>query len=206
LLFAHTSIVGVTQYIIARSVLYERCRWVHLYSDVRKQKDTMSKQTTALLTVGPRSIAPWGDRAWRITLTAQLVSANSGDYWIVTPTEPANHVVVPSEVLVEVPQQESLIESVIMLLAAHLGDEDVEACLLETHNIDTSVSVRTIPAYWDISDGRTFEYLTGRLSQMVRLGITVLDDMSLVTPDVVGDLRLLGFDVDVFVPALVVNG
>ena len=41
---------------------------------------------------------------------------------------------------------------------------------------------------------------------MVRLGITVLDDMSLVTPEVVGDLRLLGFDVDVFVPALVVNG
>ena len=166
----------------------------------------MSKQTTALLTVGPKSIAPWGDRAWRIALTAQLVSANSGDYWIVTPTEPANHAVLPSEISVEVPQHESLIESVIMLLAAHLGDEDVEACLLETHNIDTSDSVRAIPAYWDISDERTFEYLTGRLSQMVRLGITVLDDMSLVTPEVVGDLRLLGFDVDVFVPALVVNG
>ena len=166
----------------------------------------MSKQTTALLTVGPKSIAPWGDRAWRIALTAQLVSANSGDYWIVTPTEPANHVVVPSEVLVEAPQQESLIESIIMLLAAHLGDEDVEACLSETHNMEVTDGVRTIAPYWDLSDKRTFGYLTGRLSQMVRLGITVLDEMSLVTPEVIADLRLLGFDVDVFVPALVVNG
>jgi hypothetical protein len=166
----------------------------------------MSKQTTALLTVGPKSIAPWGDRAWRIALTAQLVSANSGDYWIVTPTEPANHVVVPAEVLVEMPHRDSLIESILMLLAAHLGDEDVEACLIDTHNIEVTEGVRTVAPYWDVSDKRTFEYLTVRLSQLVRLGVTVLDEMSLVSPDVIADLRLLGFDVDVFVPALVVNG
>lgn len=166
----------------------------------------MSKQTTALLTVGPKSIAPWGDRAWRIALTAQLVSANSGDYWIVTPTEPANHAVLPSEVSVEMPHRDSLIESILMLLAAHLGDEDVEACLIDTHNIEVTDGVRTIAPYWDISDQRTYQYLTGRLSQLVRLGVTVLDDMSLFSPDVIADLRLSGFDVDVFVPASVVNG
>lgn len=166
----------------------------------------MSKQTTALLTVGPKSIAPWGDRAWRIALTAQLVSANSGDYWIVTPTEPANHAVGPAEVMVEAPQRECLIESIVMVLAAHLGDEDVEACLTETHNIETVGGVRTIPAYWDISDTRTFDYLTGRLSELVRLGVTILDDTSLVNVEAIADLRLLGFDVDVFVLTSVVNG
>lgn len=166
----------------------------------------MSKQTTALLTVGPKSIAPWGDRAWRIALTAQLVSANSGDYWIVTPTEPANHAVVPAEVMVEIPQRECLVASIVMLLAAHLGDEDVETSLTETHNIEVVDGIRRIAPYWDVSDLRTFEYLTGRLSELVRLGVTVLDDMSLVNSEAIADLRLLGFDVDVFVPSLVVNG
>lgn len=166
----------------------------------------MSKQTTALLTVGPKSIAPWGDRAWRIALTAQLVAANSGDYWIVTPTEPSAHAVRTSEVMVAVPQQESLIESVVMILAAHLGDEVVEACLRDTHNIEVVDGVRELAPYWDISEPRTFDYLTGRLGELVRVGITILDDMSLVSPPVIGDLRLLGFAVDVFVPALVVNG
>ena len=166
----------------------------------------MSKQTTALLTVGPKSIFPWGDRLWRIALTAQLVSSNSGDYWIVTPTQPANHEVESDAVTVQEPQQECLIESIIMLLATHLGDEDVEACLIETHNLELDESVRKIAPYFDLSDERTFSYLTGRLSELVRLGVTILDDMSLVTEDAITDLRLLGFDVDVFVPALVVNG
>ena len=166
----------------------------------------MSKQTTALLTVGPKTIAPWGDRAWRITLTAQLVAANSGDYWIVTPTQPPLNEVKPAELTVEVPHDESLVESVIMLLAAHVGDEDTEACLTETHNIELVNGVRQIAPFWDISDASTLRYLVGRLSEQVRIGLTVLDEMSLVTETSITQLRDLGFDVDVFVLSSVVNG
>lgn len=166
----------------------------------------MSKQTTALLTVGPRNISPWGDRLWRVSIHAQLVAANGGDYWLVSPTEPAQHPVESNVVAVEMPSSESVVESIVMLLAAHLGDEDVEACLTETHNIEVTEGVRRISPYWDVSDPRTFEYLTGRLSQLIRLGVTVLDDMSLVNSEAIADLRLLGFDVDVFVPTSVVNG
>jgi ribosomal protein S8 len=158
----------------------------------------MSKQTTALLTVGPRSIAPWGDRQWRVAIHAQLVSANSGDYWLVSPTEPAEHPVKSNVVGVEMPSSESVIESILMLLSAYLGDANVEGYLRETANIELVGRERVIAPYFDVSAPETMMYLAARMSDAVRLGITVLDEMSLVDADVIATLRSWGFDVDVY--------
>lgn len=158
----------------------------------------MSKQSTVLLTAGPRTIAPWGDRVWRVSLTAQLVAANSGDYWIVSPTQPAEFPVANEVINVEVPSSEAVVESVLMLLSAHLGDSAVEGYLLDTGNVETVDGKRVVAPFWDVSAPETMRYLARKLSETVRLGFTFLDGESLVDHSTIATLRSFGFDVDVF--------
>lgn len=93
-----------------------------------------------------------------------------------------------------------------MLLTAHLGDEALVRRLEQTHNIELQGEERKIARYWDISEGAMFEFLATRLSQQVRLGLTVLDEMSFKNQEVISRLRELGFDVDVFMQDSVLNG
>lgn len=160
----------------------------------------MSRQSTALLTVGPRFTFPWGDdaKAWRVSGSAQLVEGST-PYWIVTPTQPASHNVSPNAVEVVIPHPELVVDSILMLLAAHFGDNNVEAHLEETHNITMRDGVRVIAPYFELSEATAF-FLGERLSQSMRLGMTLLDDMSLVDESVISSLRKLGFPVQVFAP------
>lgn len=151
-----------------------------------------------MLTAGPKTLAPWGDRSWRVSLFAQLVEGASSSYWMVNPTQPAEHSVVPDSVAVEFPKAELVIESIIMLLAAHLGDDQVEGYLLDTENIKLVDGSRHVSRYYDVSPQSTFSYLTGRLSAAIRLSITVLDEFSMADGEVVRGLRDAGFDVDVY--------
>ena len=146
----------------------------------------MSRVTTALLTAGPKSLSPWGDRAWRVSLVAQLVEGSSAPYWIASPTQPAEHLVSPDSLQVEYPAAECVVESA------------VETCLVETENVSLKDGVRHIAPYYDVSAPETFGYLTQKLSERVRLSITVLDEFSLVDDEVIRRLRQAGFDVDVY--------
>lgn len=157
----------------------------------------MTKQSTALLAVSPKSIAPWGDTAWRISLTAQLVEGGSASYWLATPTQPAQHRVSPAAVTIEVPNSEEFVNTTLIVLALHLGGHDIERYLLETGNITLEDNVRTLAPYWDLSDeGRLF--LAKLLSAELRLGITILDEPTMLMGDVTSGLLDLGFDLDVF--------
>jgi hypothetical protein len=158
----------------------------------------MTRQTTALITAGPRTISAWGDRAWRVSVTAQLVEGSDPAYWIVTPTQPALHAVSPEVIEVDMPYSESVVESVIMLLATHLGNEQVERLLLESHLVSLDGGVRRIAPYWSPLADDVIVNLSRRLSQSVRIGITIMDELSLVTDETVSVLRDNGFDVDVF--------
>jgi hypothetical protein len=159
----------------------------------------MTRVSTALLAIGPKSIAPWGDRAWRVAGTAQLVSA-SVPYWIVTPTQPAQHPVLPDEIEVSSPHSDSVVESILFLLASHFGDEGVEQSLVETHNIQVNdLGHRELARFYELSQ-HTQAFLATRMSQQVRLGLIHLDDLSLVSDEVIESLRNLGFDVEVFDP------
>ena len=159
----------------------------------------MTRQTTALLTVGPRTLAPWNDRVWRVAGTAQLVEG-SAPYWLVTPTQPAEHEVTTETILVEVPHADAVVWSVLMVVAAWFGGSEVEAVLTEGQNltVDAVTGAREVAPYWELAD-TTVTTLASKLSAQVRLGLTLMDDLSLVDDDVVEGLRALGFDVDVFV-------
>lgn len=156
----------------------------------------MTRQSTSLLAIGPRSLSPWGDRAWRVAATAQLVSG-SGAYWIVTPTLPSQHTVSPAEVTVSVPFAEAVVDSVLFLLAAHFGDDEVENYLLETHNVSKQGGTRELAPFYELAD-TTRDFLANKMSRLVRLAFTRLDDLSLVNDEVLAALMRYGFDVEVY--------
>jgi hypothetical protein len=156
----------------------------------------MSRQSTALLTIGPRTLSPWGDRAWRVAATAQLVEGSSA-YWIVTSTVPAQHLVRPYEIEVPVPHAEAVIDSVLFLLASHFGDEVVENYLVETHDLSLKGDIRELAPFYELAD-TTRDFLANKMAGVVRLGFTRLDDLSLVNDEVITGLLRYGFDVEVY--------
>jgi hypothetical protein len=157
----------------------------------------MSRSTSALLTAGGRLSGPWADRLWRIALSAQYVSGGSADYWLVTPTLPVEHLVQPGEIEIQVADTEGVLDSVLMMLAAHLGGQHEEELLLETHNISLDAGTRAVAPFWEL-DGRSRAQLASELSNVIRLGITLLEPGTLANASLVQALRSAGFDVDVF--------
>ena len=157
----------------------------------------MTRVTTALITAGPRTIGPWGDRAWRVALSIQLVEGGSAAYFLATPTaEPINKV-SPAEVEIAAPFDECTLDALILTLAAHLGGSRIEALLEETHNISVQDDLRRIAPFWDLSH-ETMQCIASELAENVRLGIMLLDEISLVQPSLLLSLRDLGFDVDLY--------
>ena len=157
----------------------------------------MSRLTTALLVAGPRSVGPWDDRIWRIALHASLVEGGSAAYWIPTPETPPLHIVSPSEVVIEDPDVDGLLDTTLLMLASQLGGEQVEAFLIETHNMTLENGVRRIAKFWELLPD-TRDALAGMLSSSVRLGVTIFDDLTLFNDQVVLALRDYGFDLDTF--------
>jgi hypothetical protein len=156
----------------------------------------LPKQSTAHLLVGPKSIAPWNDRVWRIAATAQLVEG-SIPYWIVTPTQPTQHPVNSSAIEVVSPHPEAVVDSILVLLGAHFGDDDVEDRMLESHNLTVQNGVREIASFYELASD-TRAAIASSLCMSVRLGLTRLDDFTLVDDSVIKSLREIGFDVDIF--------
>jgi hypothetical protein len=156
----------------------------------------MSRQSTSLLTIGPRSLSPWGDRVWRVAATAQLVEGSSA-YWIVTSTVPAQHSVAPDEVEVPAPHADAVVDSVLFLLACHFGDEFTETYLVEAHNLVLKGVTRELAPFYELAD-TTREFIANKMSGLVRLAFTRLDDLSLVNDEVVAALLRYGFDVEVY--------
>jgi hypothetical protein len=110
---------------------------------------------------------------------------------------PAEHPVATPEVLISIPYPIAAAEALILALGAHLGDEQVENLLLETHNIELLDGIRHVAPYWELADTAR-SLLCNHLKSSVRVGLTVLDGLTLATPEVVALLRDYGFDVDVF--------
>ena len=167
--------------------------------DVPNRKDSMTRVSTALLAVGPKTISPWSDRAYRVHTQAQLVEGGSSAYWIVTPTQPAQRVVVPDEIELPSPSPEGVVTSVVFLLAAHVGSDNTLGLLEDLHDVtlDGNPPVARIAPFWELSEMDT-HVLAGQLASRVRLAVTLLDDMSIMDGEPLDMLRALGFDLDVF--------
>jgi hypothetical protein len=161
------------------------------------RKGTMSRSTTVLLTLGPRTVGSWADRAYRVSHTAQLVEGGSSAYWLITATTPAEHAVAPDIIRIENPDPSDVVNSIIMLAAAHAGNGNVEGLLLDTHNIEVVDGVRNIAEFWEV-EPRTEANLARELAQTIRMSFTLLDEVNLVTEEVTERLIAVGFDVEVF--------
>lgn len=157
----------------------------------------MTRVSTALLIISPRSVGSFADRAWRLAGSAQLVEGSS-PYWIATPTQPSQHQVIPSEIEVAAPQDDCVIESILFLLASHFGGDAVENHLLETHNISLGQNgARELARFYELVD-ETKDFLARNLCETLRIGFLKLDESSLVNDGVIRALRDFGFDVEVF--------
>jgi hypothetical protein len=132
-----------------------------------------------------------------VSSQSQLVEGGI-PYWLVTPTQPAEHVVGTDVLVVEFPDANSVVASVLMLVATWHGGESVLGYLMDTENVSVDDRGRAIAPYWDLSEegGR---HLSNKLRGQVKLAFTIMDDMCLVDDEVIGTLRSLGFHVDVFV-------
>jgi hypothetical protein len=110
---------------------------------------------------------------------------------------------MPAEVGVEVPYTEAVVESILLLLALHFGDDDLADYLVEHHNLTIDEDgVRLLAPYPELADDVT-QFVASRLSASLRLGFTYLDDLCLVSEDVISVLRDdLNFSVSVFAPTL----
>lgn len=163
----------------------------------RPSKGTMSRTSTVLLTLGPRTVGAWADRAYRISHTAQLVEGGSGAYWLVTSTAPVENPVTPDVIRIEKPDTSGVINATIMLAAAFAGQSQVEGLLLDTHNIEIVDGVRQIAEFWEV-EPNTEANLAKVLAPNIRMSFTILDEMNLVTEEVTEQLISYGFDVEVF--------
>jgi hypothetical protein len=157
----------------------------------------MTRVSTALLTISPRRLGPWVDEGWRVSGSAQIVEG-SIPYWIVTPTQPAQHQVSPDEIEVAAPKDACVVESILFLLASHFGGDVVEKYLVETHNISVGQDgTRELARFYEVVDDAK-DFLARHLCEVIRLGITRLDETSLVNDAVIGAMRDLGFDLAIF--------
>jgi hypothetical protein len=157
----------------------------------------MTKQTTAQMTIGPLATGAFGDvQPWRISSQSQLVEG-SVPYWLVTPTQPAEHTVTNEAVFIELPDAEFVVHSVLMVAAAWHGGESLLGYLIDTENILMDGDKRAIAPYWELAD-QTVKQIVQKLALQVKLGFTIMDEMSLINEEVIATLRSLGFHVDVF--------
>lgn len=161
----------------------------------------MTRQTTVLLSLSPRNSGMWGESIYRLSHAAQLVEGGSSAYWLVSPTQPAQHLVSADSLVIEAPDSECVVSSVLFLTALHLGDEHVEGLLVDTHNLQidsqNTTPVRQVAEFWEI-ESRVGEQLARMLAPHVRLAVTVLDEMNIFSNDVVSRLRAFGFEIEVF--------
>jgi hypothetical protein len=105
--------------------------------------------------------------------------------------------VKPDEIDVPAPNVEAVLDSVLFLIALHFGDVSVENFLLETHNLSLKGDTRELAPFYELAD-TTRDFIANKMSGLVRLAFTRLDDLSLVNDEVFAALRRYGFDVEVY--------
>ena len=158
----------------------------------------MTKLTTATLIVGPRRRAPWGDRLWAVSAYVSLIEGGSAAYWMSTSVDPSQHSATPAEVVIESPDADATVDSLLILLGAHLGGSEVADLLEATNNVTlTPGGAREIAPFWELEE-RVGTQLGELLARDFRLGFTQLDGECLVDSDVLARLGSLGFDLEVY--------
>jgi hypothetical protein len=158
-------------------------------------KITMTRQTTAAFIMSPKTIGPWGDRAWRIRDVYELVEGGSTSYLLLNGHSGTESVLTTDSLSIHYPSPDALFEALIALLSLNAGSQRCIGLLAESHNL---VDGALAPC-WDLADD-VLASLSKELSSLFRIGVILLDDFSMADADFVEIVRSHNFDVDTFAP------
>jgi hypothetical protein len=159
----------------------------------------MSQGTTTFVMVGPTGIGAFHDPLWRVGATVQLVEGgNNGPYWLAAPASHADAGAGPESLVIDSDDPQLVARSLVVLLAATVGDDALIAHLHRAHLITVEDGRRSIRSPWRLS-GADLDECADSLS--VRIGIVRLHERSALNAESVTALRSWGFTVDEFAPA-----
>lgn len=158
----------------------------------------MTKRTTALVLTGPISLGAFRDDLWRVGPTAQLVEGGtSGPVWLTAPADHREDGSSPDHLAIGSNDPAIVARSLVVLLAATVGDDALLALLGPAVPIALEEGRRNIGHPWSLEDELVFD-LSRVLAKSLRLGIVLLSDQSVLDVAAVLCLRTWGFRVEVF--------
>jgi hypothetical protein len=154
----------------------------------------MTTSSSAVIFTSPRGVGPFNSPGWRVGTFAELAEGGTnGPFWIVREAESQAPLYLP---LVDL-DQDRVLGSIALVLAATTQDPNLEALLRDTHNLSASKSGKSFAPFWDLSD-RDVDRIFQTLSNRIRLGVTFFEEQSLLTHQVCSRLKSKGLEVDVF--------
>lgn len=157
----------------------------------------MSRFTSALVFASPLGVGPFYSDEWRVNWCANLVEGSSGGpYWLPLPSYD-DHLTIESMVIDSV-EPELVADSLILLLGAVFGGEALNWLLRESQNLIFPDDGRPhLAPYWDLADD-VRNCCVRDLSGRIRIGVTALDEHSLLGAEAIHLLSSHGFRVEVF--------
>ena len=158
---------------------------------------TMSRFTSALVFVSPLGVGPFFSDEWRVSWCANLVEGSTGGpYWLPVPSH-EDHLKIES-MLIDSIESELVVDSLILLLGATFGGESLNWLLRESQNLVFPDDGRPYLApYWDLAED-VRNCCVKDLSGRIKIGVTALDEHTLLSAEAVRLLRGFGFTVNTF--------
>jgi len=158
----------------------------------------MSKHTTALVMVGPAGVGPLRTPDWRVSMTAQLIEGgSSGPVWMTSPGGHHDEGVAPESMLIDGTEADLVARSLVLLIAASIGDEPLRSQLVDAGNVELDEHRMAISDPWLLPDDLLLT-CTDSLSAQCRIGIVRLEERPSLDTRAASLLRDWGFEVDEF--------
>lgn len=156
----------------------------------------MATFSTAFVMVGPSGVGSYHDRLWRVSPnSAQLVEGGTnGPYFLLGSGENefAFHI--------DAMDSDTVSRALVLLGTLLICEEQTIGMLRASENLIQTEQGERVAPYWEIADD-VLEYLVKRLTPLCRIGVVRLDESSIITPVVIDELRILGFDISLFADA-----
>lgn len=151
----------------------------------------MTTSSSAVMFISPKGVGPFYSPGWRLGSVSELAEGgNNGPFWIIREPEAPAPLYLP---LVDL-DDDRVLGSIALVLAATTQDPNLEGLLQDTHNLSFSNGSKSFAPFWDLSE-RDVDRIFQALRNRVRLGVTVLEEQSLLTEQVIFKLRQSGMEV-----------
>lgn len=167
-----------------------------LSTSVDRKRNVLTTSSTALAWIGPAGVGSFNARLWRVNPNGtQLVEGGTnGPFFLVR----LGNREFP--IHLESLDSEFVLDGLLLSLALLSEDEQLLGLLRATHNVSGPWGEDVVVPFWELAPEVT-QQIARRLSQTCRIGLVILEENSLVKPEIIERLRSLGLDVTSFEPA-----